>query len=61
MKATLRDDLIRLSALAITMIPYRWAKEGETIVCWSLLFRYEYNKSKKPALKLQKNKSYTPF
>lgn len=57
MKASLRDNLIRLGALAITMIPYRWGKEGETMVYRSLLFRYEYNQLNKPALKVQRNKS----
>lgn len=55
MKASTKT-LIRLTALAIAMIPYRWQREGETTVCRSLLFRYEYNKSNKPALSLQKNK-----
>lgn len=56
MKASHRDILIRLAALTVAMIPYRWKKEGETTVCRSLLFRYEYDQTKKPALKVQKNK-----
>lgn len=56
MKASVRDNLIRLTALAVTMIPYRYRHSGETKVYESLLFRYTYDRSKKPALNLQKNK-----
>lgn len=56
MNRSVKDTIIRLSVLAITMIPYRRKKENGTVVCQSLLFRYEYDPSKKPALKLQKNK-----
>lgn len=56
MKTETKAALIRLTALAIAMIPYRWKKEGETTLCRSLLFRYEYDRRKAPALKIKRNK-----